>query len=491
MESQWVGFEQRGSRRIRSGLMKVQLGGPMPQEAVEVHDVSLKGIGLKIPYALASGQELMASISHPILEDQLSLRVSVVWCRLKPGDPTPHAGLEILTSTDADRMCLRRIQAAEVSCRVLEDKRNVGFVMNQSEGRWALYNENTVKVALLVKNGRQFQVSFIGTSPDESVFELDAASLPDALAAAFELKSPPFIIPPEGGHWSAIPTAVQPKAPPRRPRPSVPSAPGVPTRDEIAPSERPPSKNKRDTSTFEAVRQASPKAFHTVKAGGYHVGYIAVTSIDDVWSLFDEAWSEVAIITPEGGSFKLSFVGKDPNDSLDFLMTKTFLGGVQMAFDLKMEPEIDPPLLAAVDPGDSSTGDSRSGDELAGQTSIVDDDDDDDEPPVGAVEPPAADESDEDMLLPQDAPSHAIMDRDMGMVGYLARAAGARDNWSVYVTTRDKVATIVKDGSRWKILFIGGNPNDSLEYMVARNFRGALALTFDLESLPTLDPPLD
>ncbi len=441
----------------------------MPQEAVDVHDVSLKGIGLQVPYALAAGQELVAVVAHPILEEPLSLRITVAWCRLKPGDSRPHAGLEILTSTDTDRMCLRRIQAAEVSCRVLDGEQVVGFVMTQSEGHWALYDPSTVKIALLQQKGSQFQVSFIGTTPDESVFELDAASLPDALAAAFELKAPPFIVPPEGGHWSPIRGTTYTKPRPRAPRPALPKAPGVPTRDApIAPSERPPSKNKHDTSTFEAVRQASPKAFHTVKAGGYHIGYIAVTSIDDVWSLYDESWSEVAIMSPEQGRFKLAFIGEDPSDSLDFLMSKTFLGGVQLAFSLKMEPEIDPPLSAAFDPSDSASGD--------------------------AIEPHAAvlvEDSDEEAPLAQGTPHHCIMDDDLGLVGYLARDPRLNDLWSIYVSTRDKVATIVKDGARWKIIFIGGSANDSLEYMVAKNFLGALALTFDLETLPTLDPPLD
>jgi hypothetical protein len=442
----------------------------MPQEAVDVHDVSLKGIGLQIPYALASGQELTAVIAHPILEEPITLRVLVAWCRLKPGDPTPHAGLEILSSTDTDRMCLRRIQAAEVSCRILDGEDVIGFVMSQSEGHWALYDQSTVKIALLQMKGDRFQVAFIGTSPDESVFELDAASLPDALAAAFELAVPPFIVPPEGGRWSPIRGTAARKPRPRAPHPALPKAPGVPARDTpIAPNERPASKNKRDTSTFEAIRLASPKAFHTVKAGGYHVGYIAVTSIDDVWSLYDESWSEVAIMTPDEGRFKLAFVGEDPSDSLDFLMSKTFLGGVQLAFSLKMEPEIEPPISAAFDPSDSAL--------------------------EQAAEPPAptapSEDLDEEAPLPQDTPHHCIMDRDLGLVGYLARNPSGRDLWSIYVSTREKVATIVKDGARWKIIFVGGDANDSLEYMVAKNFKGALALTFDLEALPALDPPLD
>ena len=42
-------------------------------------------------------------------------------------------------------------------------------------------------------------------------------------------------------------------------------------------------------------------------------------------------------------------------------------------------------------------------------------------------------------------------------------------------------------------MFVGGDPNDSLEYMVARNLRGAIALTFELDQEPRLDPelPLD
>lgn len=361
---------------------------------------------------------------------------------------------------------------------MLDEERTVGFVMTHGEGRWALYDDATVKVAFLQQRGPSFQVSFIGTSPSESVHNLDADTLPDALALAFKLEKPPFVVAPEGGRWSAIkvvapkPVAAEGSSSTKsRPRPSVPKAPLAPERPEAAPRvDPPPEKPSREQPSLAAVRAATPKAFHSVTAGGYHVGYVAVTSIDDVWSLYDEGWNEVAIMSPDHAGFKLVFTGDDPNDSLEYLMAKTFLGGVRLAFDLKVGAEIKPPLLAALDPGDSSLGGEEA-------------------PPEPA--PQSLTESDEEAPLPVDRPHHCIIDSGLGLTGYIARATGRRDSWSVYNASREKVATVGQDGARWKILFVGGNPEDSLEYMVARSFKGALALTFDLESLPTLDPPLE
>lgn len=454
-------------------MMQVRLGGAMPQDALEIVDISLRGIGVKISLPLAAGQEVMVVVVHPILEKPVNLRTQVAWCRMKPNNPHPFAGLEIVGSSERDRMQLRRIQASEVSCRVLDGERTAGFVMTQGEGRWALYDDATVKVAFLAQRGPQFQVSFIGTSPSESVHQLDAGSLPDALALAFELGTPPFVVPPEGGRWFAIKDAAQAPASPAAPaaRPSVPKAPRAPQRREpVAPVEPPKETPSREQASLAAVRAASPTAFHSVTAGGYHVGYIAVTSIDDVWSLYDEAWNEVAIMSPDQAGFKLVFTGDDPNESLEYLMAKTFLGGVKLAFDLKVAPEIKPPLLAALDPGDSAL---------------------DAAPSATPAAPRAINESDEEAPLPVDRPHHCIIDSGLGLTGYIARATGLLDFWSVYNASREKVATVGQDGARWKILFVGGNPEDSLEYMVARSFKGALALTFDLESLPSLDPPLE
>jgi hypothetical protein len=122
-----TGADQRGSRRIQSGLLQVRLAGPMPMEAVEVLDISLKGMGLRLPYPLAVGQEISVQVYHPILEAAITLEVRAVWCRMEPGDPHPHAGLEFPQTTDVDRMNLRRIQASEVSCRVLDGERMAGF----------------------------------------------------------------------------------------------------------------------------------------------------------------------------------------------------------------------------------------------------------------------------------------------------------------------------------------------------------------------------
>ena len=99
-------------------------------------------------------------------------------------------------------------------------------------------------------------------------------------------------------------------------------------------------------------------------------------------------------------------------------------------------------------------------------------------------------ESDEEAPLPVGRPHHCIFDGDT-LVGYVAPTTGAMGFWSVYNTMRERVALVAPDGKRYKIMFIGSNPDDSLDYMVAKSLKGAFALTFDLESLPRLDPPLN
>ncbi|RMG16753.1 MAG: hypothetical protein D6731_05505 [Planctomycetota bacterium] len=447
--------------------MQVRLEGAFPMECLEVLDIGVKGIGLRLPFPLASGQEAVVVIHHPILTEPLRLDARAAWCRMVPGDPSPHAGLEFAPTSDEQRLNLRRVQASEVSCRVLDGDRTAGFVMNQGEGCWALYDEHTVKVGTLRQEGGQFRVTFLGASPAESVSTLDADTLPDALALALELEHPPFVVPPEGGHWVPIRSRPSPTAQPSpATRPAVPRPPRIDaSRREPGsspPAEASPEDGDRTATVDPQTAKARPVAFHAVLAGGFHVGFVAVTSVEDVWSVYDGEWNELAILSPHRGGYKLVHMGSDPNDSLDFMLARSFLGGLQLAFDLKLQPELDPPLP---------------------------------EPPPEPEAPdaprPLSPEESAEEVLEADRPHHAIVDGQQGLVGYVAPSTKGPDRWSVYSTLRERVATIERTADRFRIVFAGQEPGDSLEYMVARNFRGALALTFDLESLPALDPPLD
>jgi hypothetical protein len=331
-----------------------------------------------------------------------------------------------------------------------------------------------VKIAHLQRRGHQFQLTILGATPAESVQSLDADSLPDALALAFELEHAPFVVPPEGGHWvpvrprtgrferggTAAAAAEAAASAQKLPTRSVPRPPKAPKVERGVEREPEPVAPAGETTRTVDPRRSGPSVYHSVIAAGYHVGYVAVTSVDDAWSIYDPEWREMAIMHPQGGSYKLVLMGAGSSDSLDFMIAKTFVGGLQLVYDLKAAPTIEPPLPAELTPADSSLDVARG-----------------------------PSDSDEE-ILKADRDHHCILDDEMGLVGYVSPAPTMPGYYSVYSTSRDKVASVGRDGDRFKILFVGQNPEDSLEYMVAKSFRGGLALTFDLEALPTLDPPL-
>ncbi len=467
-------MSERAAGRIRTGLAKLRLAAPgtglPPQEARAVLDVSPTGAGVKVATPFATDQELAAELYHPILDRAVQLQARVAWCRMVQGDPLPHAGLEFVTTSEQQRLALRLIQAAEVSCRVLDGARTMGFIMNPTEGVWALYDASTTKVATLRRSGAQFEVTFLGQRPEDSVHSVDVASLPEAVALALGLERAPLIIPPEGGSWSAVPLDDPPRAQPR----------GVAAAEPAAPAASP-----------EAGVEAAPSqaAYHTVLAGGYHVGYVAVTSVEDAWSLFDEAQREVAVITPAAnGKYRVVPVGADPNDSLAYAMAKTFLGAVRVGFGLSVDPEVDPPVgpeAAEVSAEDLSA--SQSDIDLSASTlmpDVVASEVADDEEASAAAAPAAAAGGG------RDRERYRVLGSD-GLVGFIAPTLGLDGVWSAYAPTREKVAMIAPEGGRFRVVFMGTDPDDSLEYMVARTLKGAIALTFELDGIPTFDPPFE
>src|SRR5690606_25698209 len=116
----------------------------------------------------------------------------------------------------------------------------------------------------------------------------EAGSLPEAVAMAIGLDGAPLIVPPEGGSWAPVSLDAPPRAAPRRPAP--------------APVAPPPVAEAGPEPTPVAGAQA---AYHSVLAGGCHVGFVAVTSVDDAWSLHDDGWREVAVVTPSRGRYKV------------------------------------------------------------------------------------------------------------------------------------------------------------------------------------------
>lgn len=473
-------MQERATGRIRTGLVEIRLtstAGLPSQEAREVLDVSPSGAGLKVAIPLATDQELTVELAHPILETAVQLQARAAWCRMTPGDPLPHAGIEFVSTNERQRLALRLIQAAEVSCRVVDDGRTVGFIMTPTEGAWALYDASTLKVATLRRSGAGFEVTFLGL-PEEGAQPFEVASLPEAVALAIGLEGAPLIVPPEGGSWAPVSLDAPPRAAPRRPAPA-PAAPAA---------------TVAGGASAPAPVAGAQAAYHSVLAGGYHVGFVAVTSVDDAWSLYDDGWREVAVITPSRGRYKVIPVGADPNDSLVHAMARTFLGAVRIGFGLHVDPEVDPPV--GPEASETSTADltaSRSGDE---------------DEPIGSEEPAADSDADiglgESSIAAEPEPPraeggpgsashkrqhHKVIGSE-GLVGYVAPTLGVEGVWSAYSLEREKVAMIAPDGSRYRVVFMGTEADESLEYMVARNLKGAVAISFELDEIPKIEPPL-
>ena len=67
--------DRRSNGRIRSGLVKARLTA-FPQAKLEVLDISIRGAGVRISQALATDQEVMVEIYHPILSGAISFQES-------------------------------------------------------------------------------------------------------------------------------------------------------------------------------------------------------------------------------------------------------------------------------------------------------------------------------------------------------------------------------------------------------------------------------
>ena len=422
--------------QVASARIVTNLPGSSPLDAFGVGDISSQSLTLVLPHPLAAEQEVWVELTHPILEAPLRLPARVQWCRMQSGDPRPHAGLEFALLQPLQRMGLRLVQAAEVGCRVVAGERTAGFVVTHGEGSWSLYDAQTVKVANLSQSGLSFEVTFFGERPEDSTVTLDANTLPDAIRIALELDRPPLVLPAETGQWFPLPL-------------DLPDSPA-------------PAPNQS------AAPRPAARAYHTVLSNGEAVGYVAITSVQDEWSLYDPSWNEQAVVSPFAGSFKVTILGgtmsgsRGAEESLEYFMARDFLGAVSLAFGLEHDATLDPPLAEVPDSG---TYEALP----AGLPS------DDDEAPLAA-----------------DQPHHCVFEGG-DLIGYVARYPGRADVWVLYNTLREQLAKTLSEGGRIKLVFVGGDPNDSLEYMVARNLKGAIALAFELDHEPRLDPelPLD
>ncbi|MGE0711450.1 MAG: PilZ domain-containing protein [Planctomycetota bacterium] len=408
---------------------RVAAPGAPPLDAAVVANISTQGLVAVLPFALAARQEVWVELSHPILQAPLRLPARVSWCRVTPEEPRPQAGLELLQLEPRQRLGLRLIQAAELGCRVVEGQRTVGFVVVQGPGAWSLFDAFTVKIANLSQKGRGFELAFYGERPEDSTLTLDTATLPEAIREALGLTGSVVILPVETGEWFPLPLELpQPqKAAAKAAAPSAPPRPAV-------------------------------RAYHSVLREGVHRGFVAITSVADEWSLFDVSWREVATVAPREGRFMVAMLAgrRGPEDSLEYFMARDFLGAIALAFGLDGIPELDPPL---VEVPESGTWDALP------------------------------EEEDEEAPLPPDRAHHCVLDgRDL--LGYVARTPGRKRSWGLYNSQREKLAKVLEEDDRVKIVFVGGNPEDSLEYLVARSLVGGIALAFELDHEPTIEPPL-
>jgi hypothetical protein len=496
---------------------------------------------VELTYPLAAGQQLDLELEHPILESSVCLPASTVWCRIEPGQQHPRAALEFLNTSSEQRRDVRRIQASAMSSRLILGEAVVGFLLAQKHQLWAIYDENTVKRAMLIQRDQVFQARYLGHEPSQSIHTLEVDSITEAAAMILGLPGVPKVVAPDGGCWVPVraPRLTAPRSAPTLPTPpatfnSTTAKQKATTRRErleraeaeaaaTSPTPAPePTLASAGSPLLEALAggvetpidfappaAASPSgaahepdpalrpgnsssvitsgAFHRVLAQGQTVGYLAVMSVDDAWSLFDSEWTEVAILAPHGDKYRVTLVGEAAEDSLDYMVTKTFLGGVGLAFNLTVEPELDPPMA---DPSSSSEG---SDDALA----LVDA-----PPPEGRVpSPPPPEDSavrnaagvaqafDPDVLNPM-LKNHEVLDETKGLVGYVAETPGVEGVYSVFDADGSKLAIVAPENGRYKILYMGETAGDSLEYLVARSFLGALAITFELLTPPRVDPPL-
>ena len=85
---------------------------------------------------------------------------------------------------------------------------------------------------------------------------------------------------------------------------------------------------------------------------------------------------------------------------------------------------------------------------------------------------------------------HEVVDAERGVVGYVTKSPGLAGVFSAFDLEGQKLAIVAPEGGRFKILYMGESPGDSLEYLVARSFVGALAITFELLTPPRVQPPI-
>ncbi|MCO5166509.1 MAG: hypothetical protein M9894_09110 [Planctomycetes bacterium] len=69
-------------------------------------------------------------------------------------------------------------------------------------------------------------------------------------------------------------------------------------------------------------------------------------------------------------------------------------------------------------------------------------------------------------------------------IGFVA-LTGKR-TWSVYDPQQQQIAVLSSEAGKFTIFWLGGRPEDSLEYLLADSFPAALAAAFDLDHPPQL-----
>jgi hypothetical protein len=464
-------FERRVTKRVPSRSVRVSFkgaagGGPHPGV-----DLSLEGVGVACPRALASGAQVEMELDHRHA-GVLSLNAQVAWAGDVAG--SGRVGLQFASLSILQRNHLRRLMAAEVGSCVLEEGRLRGFAVSTAAGAWAVFDGAATKVAVVNQEAvNRFNVSY---RPRGAAYEALERHVADGLSAAvarvLSATGPLSFDPPLGPRAhpvtgvsarpgaSAPPTTGRFAAPAQSAQPSLSSsgenwlgqggsaAPPPPPPPAAAPPPPPPPPPP-STARFAPPKEEDGATLSgsAVVVNGEVIGFVALTG-KRTWSIYDPQQRQTAVLSNEGAKFTIFWLGGKPEESLESLEADSFPAALAAAFDLAHPPELRSAAISPQQRLPAPTPKSRT----------------------------------------QKIPAVRVLFRHRA-IGYL-RPAPSDGGWTVFDRNKAQIALIAISSGRWRVCVLGASPEDSLDFEDHDEFVEAVQASFKLPELPELDPPI-
>jgi hypothetical protein len=232
--------------------------------------------------------------------------------------------------------------------------------------------------------------------------------------------------------------------------------------------------------------------------GPAFAGYVLQEPQDSASSCWDAATAKVALVIPHEQGFAVRKRGADPR--ADVPLARSFPEALRLAFDLERLPSLNVPDAARPAPPAVAPATQDPEEELLGMNTVVIKPEALKNAKVPGADTSVVSPTEDSRVLgggrffgpSADRYPHSRVLRGDQTVAYVAQS-GAEGSFNLFDPQGRKLALLARPNpsAPVQILFMGDNASDSLQFLDADDFHGALGVTLEIDEPLAVEPPLE